>query len=226
MVMTTAKDDPPEWAVWDRDRPTEKAIRDRFLDPADPLRFLIVTAKLLTGFDAPVEGVMYLDKPLRAHTLFQAVTRTNRRWTNPDTGQEKLYGLIVDYIGLGAELAKAVAVKDTGGKKALPADVDELFAVLAEAGRDDGAVRWHRPAAAGLRAAARRAGALADARGAGGVRRGVPALRGAVRVAVARHPPAADRGRLPLAGPHLRLGPPRVDANALLWHRLGAKTRR
>ena len=94
----------------------EQRIRDRFLDPADPLKFLIVTAKLLTGFDAPVEGVMYLDKPLRAHTLFQAVCRTNRRWTNPRTDQEKLYGLIVDYIGLGAELAKAVAVKDTGSE--------------------------------------------------------------------------------------------------------------
>ena len=133
VVMTTAKDDDPSWAVWDRDRPTEQAIRDRFLDPADPLRFLIVTAKLLTGFDAPIEGVLYLDKPLRAHTLFQAVTRTNRRWTNPTTGQEKFYGLIVDYIGLGADLARAVAVRNMGGKKALPTDVSELFAVLAKA---------------------------------------------------------------------------------------------
>ena len=86
LVMTTAKDDPPEWRVFDRERSAEIALRDRFLDPADPLRFLIVTAKLLAGFDAPVEGVMYLDKPLRAHTLFQAVCRTNRRFTNPRTG--------------------------------------------------------------------------------------------------------------------------------------------
>ncbi|MHB8460163.1 MAG: type I restriction endonuclease subunit R [Candidatus Limnocylindrales bacterium] len=131
VVMTSAKDDPAEWSVFDRERDEEVRIRDRFLDPADPLRFLIVTAKLLTGFDAPIEGVMYLDKPLRAHTLFQAVCRTNRRWTNPATDQEKLYGLIVDYVGLGAELARAVAVKDRGGRKALPADVAELFALLA-----------------------------------------------------------------------------------------------
>lgn len=130
VVMTTAKDDPKDWSAFDRDRPAEIKVRDRFLDPTDPLKFLIVTAKLLTGFDAPVEGVMYLDKPLRAHTLFQAVTRTNRRWTNPRTGQEKLHGLIVDYIGLGAELAKAVAVKNIGVRKALPADVDELVAIL------------------------------------------------------------------------------------------------
>jgi type I restriction enzyme R subunit len=131
VVMTTAKDDPKEWSEFDRERAAEIKIRDRFLDPADPLKFLIVTAKLLTGFDAPVEGVMYLDKPLRAHTLFQAVCRTNRRWTNPRTGQEKFHGLVVDYIGLGAELAKAVAVRDTGSRKALPAEVGELITVLA-----------------------------------------------------------------------------------------------
>lgn len=75
---------------------------------------------------------MYLDKPLRAHTLFQAVCRTNRRWTNPHTGQEKHYGLVVDYVGLGNELAKAVAVRDTGAGKALPTEVDDLVALLRE----------------------------------------------------------------------------------------------
>ncbi len=132
VVMTTAKDDPLDWSPWDRDRDAENRVKDRFKDPADPLRLLIVTAKLLTGFDAPIEGVMYLDKPLRAHTLFQAVCRTNRRWTNPETGQEKLHGLVVDYVGMGAELAKAVAVSDTGRTKALPADVNELIDLLGE----------------------------------------------------------------------------------------------
>jgi type I restriction enzyme R subunit len=132
VVMTTMKTDPGEWNQWDRDREAENRVKDQFKDPADPLRFLIVTAKLLVGFDAPIEGVMYLDKPLRAHTLFQAVTRTNRRWTNPASDQEKRYGLVVDYVGLGTELAKAVAVGDTGRKKALPADVDELVTVLGE----------------------------------------------------------------------------------------------
>ena len=130
--MTTAKDDPSSWAQWDREREAENHVKDRFKDFDDPLKFLIVTAKLLTGFDAPIEGVMYLDKPLRAHTLFQAVCRTNRRWTNPATGQEKRYGLIVDYVGLGNELAKAVAVSNTAQRKALPADVAELVDVLGE----------------------------------------------------------------------------------------------
>ncbi len=132
VVMTCVKGDPVEWARWDLDREREAQIKDRFRDVSDPLKFLVVTAKLLTGFDAPIEGVMYLDKPLRAHTLFQAVCRTNRRWTNPDTGQEKLHGLVVDYVGLGNELAKAVAVRDTGERKALPADVDALIVLLTE----------------------------------------------------------------------------------------------
>jgi type I restriction enzyme, R subunit len=113
VVMTTLKDDPQEWDQWNLDREQEATIKDRFRDVNDPLKFVIVTAKLLTGFDAPIEGVMYLDKPLRAHTLFQAVCRTNRRWTNPLTGQQKLHGLIVDYVGLGKELAKALSTKAT-----------------------------------------------------------------------------------------------------------------
>jgi len=225
VVMTTAKDDPKEWSEFDRDRAAEIRIRDRFLDPADPLKFLIVTAKLLTGFDAPVEGVMYLDKPLRAHTLFQAVCRTNRRWTNPRTGQEKLYGLIVDYIGLGAELAKAVAVKDTGARKALPPNVDELITILAEqvgeamgrfAGIDRGWAAYEQLLAAQERIATVEA-------------------RADFAMSFLR-----CEGLLELLWPDERLRPieddyrwlariyasvqPVADANELLWHRLGVKT--
>jgi type I restriction enzyme R subunit len=226
VVMTTAKDDPLEWSVWDRDRAAEMTIRDRFLDPADPLKFLIVTAKLLTGFDAPVEGVMYLDKPLRAHTLFQAVTRTNRRWTNSNTGQEKLYGLVVDYVGLGNELAKAVAVRNTGEHEALPPDVAELFDVLegwvaATSEPFDGVDRT----AAGyeqLLAAQERIKTVE--------------ARAAFAEAFLR-----CEALFELLWPDIRLRPieddyrwlariyasvrPSVDANALLWHRLGEKTR-
>ncbi len=226
VVMTTAKDDPASWAVWDRDRPTEQAIRDRFLDPADPLRFLIVTAKLLTGFDAPVEGVMYLDKPLRAHTLFQATTRTNRRWTNPFTGQEKLHGLIVDYVGLGAELAKAVAVRDTGGKKALPTDVDELFAVIAEAAHQTMApFAGIDRSAAGYEQlmAAQEAVATVDAR--------ATFAEGFLRCEALFELLWPDTRLRPIEDDYRWLARiyasvrPSVDANALLWHRLGEKTR-
>jgi type I restriction enzyme, R subunit len=108
VVMTCAKGDPDEWTQYDRDRAEEGRIKARFRAIHDPLKMLIVTAKLLTGFDAPIEGVMYLDKPLREHNLFQALARTNRRWTNPDTGQEKTAGLVVDYVGLAEEIAKAL----------------------------------------------------------------------------------------------------------------------
>lgn len=87
----------------------EEALLDRFRDVHDPLKFLIVTAKLGTGFNAPIEGVLYLDKPMKLHTLFQTITRTNRPWRNPDTGFVKAYGTIVDYVGLGDGFARAIA---------------------------------------------------------------------------------------------------------------------
>jgi type I restriction enzyme R subunit len=130
VVMTTAKDDPEDWEQWNLDNEQEAVIKDRFRDVNDPLKFIIVTAKLLTGFDAPIEGVMYLDKPLRAHTLFQAVCRTNRRWTNPLTGQQKLHGLVVDYVGLGKELGKALATKPTVTPGQGQEDVDILLSEL------------------------------------------------------------------------------------------------
>lgn len=130
IVMTTAKGDPESWEKWNLDNAEEAVIKDRFRDVNDPLKFVIVTAKLLTGFDAPIEGVMYLDKPLRAHTLFQAVCRTNRRWTNPLTGQQKLHGLVVDYVGLGKELGKALSTKPILTPGQNQEDVDVLLAEL------------------------------------------------------------------------------------------------
>lgn len=128
MTVGTAKAEPPDWSRYALDRAAESRVKQRFNDPDDPLAFLIVTAKLLTGFDAPIEQVMYLDRPLRRHTLFQAITRTNRRYTNPRTGQEKRHGLVVDYIGLGNQIAQALraADPDRGGKR--PVEVDDLVA--------------------------------------------------------------------------------------------------
>lgn len=134
MTVDSGKEtDPEDWQQFKRDRAGENAVKERFRDPHDPLCFLVVTSKLLTGFDAPVEGVMYLDKPLRAHNLFQAISRTNRRYTNPITGQEKQYGLIVDYVGLGTEIAKALSVQYSGSRKDRPADVSALYAEFASA---------------------------------------------------------------------------------------------
>ncbi len=126
-VMTVGgKGDPTTWLEYKLDRAQEAHVKARFNDPDDPLTFIIVTAKLLTGFDAPIEQVQYLDRPLRRHTLFQAITRTNRRYMNPNTGQDKRYGLIVDYIGLGNQIGAALkaADPDTAGRR--PVDVDGL----------------------------------------------------------------------------------------------------
>lgn len=94
---------------------------DRFKDKDDPLAFLIVCDMLLTGFDAPVEQVMYLDTPLREHNLLQAIARTNR------TADNKTYGLIVDYWGISEALQDALkifAAQDV--QQALEPKQDEL----------------------------------------------------------------------------------------------------
>ena len=64
----------------------QEKLLDRFRDPADPLKLLIVTSKLLTGFDAPINKVMYLDKPMKDHTLLQAICRVNRVYQNKHKG--------------------------------------------------------------------------------------------------------------------------------------------
>lgn len=86
-----------------RDRDAEEKLLDRFRNPNDPLDLLIVTAKLLTGFDAPILQALYLDKPMRDHTLLQAITRTNRTY-----GDKKSHGLIVDYLGVFDDVATAL----------------------------------------------------------------------------------------------------------------------
>jgi type I restriction enzyme R subunit len=90
---------PAEWEAWNRERYGEDRRKWR-----PPLKILIVCDRLLTGFDAPVEQVMYLDKPLRDHNLLQAIARTNR----PLPSLQKRTGLIVDYFGVFANLEKAL----------------------------------------------------------------------------------------------------------------------
>jgi type I restriction enzyme, R subunit len=95
-----------------RDRDAEEKLLDRFRDPNDPLEILVVTAKLLTGFDAPILQAMYLDKPMRDHTLLQAITRTNRTY-----GGQKSHGLIVDYLGIFDDVAKSLEFDEEGFKQ-------------------------------------------------------------------------------------------------------------
>ena len=90
------------WTTLDKDRTALERLIERYEDPSDPLRLLIVTDKLLTGFDAPICQAMYLDKPLRDHTLLQAICRTNR------LADAKKYGLVVDYLGVFDNMAAAL----------------------------------------------------------------------------------------------------------------------
>ena len=103
IVMDTNNDKEDRYKKWRRDRDEEAKLLDRFRDANDPLKLVIVTSKLLTGFDAPILQVMYLDKPMKDHTLLQAICRVNRVY-----GQEKTNGLIVDYIGIFDDVAKAL----------------------------------------------------------------------------------------------------------------------
>jgi len=92
-----------------RDRDAEEKLLDRYRDANDPLKLIVVTAKLLTGFDAPILQAMYLDKPARDHTLLQAICRTNRTF-----GNAKTHGLIVDYLGVFDDVAKALEFDEEG----------------------------------------------------------------------------------------------------------------
>jgi type I restriction enzyme R subunit len=106
-----------------RTKEDEERLLDRFRDPGDPLRILIVTAKLLTGFDAPILQAMYLDKPLYDHNLLQAICRTNR--TYPD----KTHGLIVDYLGIFDDVQEALAF-DVKSVQGAVSNLDKLKLAL------------------------------------------------------------------------------------------------
>lgn len=120
VVMSSSQHDKPEWKEHIRDKDAEEKLLDRFRDPADPLKFVIVTSKLLTGFDAPILQVMYLDKPMKDHNLLQAICRVNRTY-----GQTKTHGLIVDYIGIFDDVARALDF-DEKAVLQLVTNIDEL----------------------------------------------------------------------------------------------------
>ncbi|MBK8989765.1 MAG: type I restriction endonuclease subunit R [Chloroflexi bacterium] len=103
VVMTGSASDPAGYQPHIRNKPRRKALAERFKDPADPLKLVIVRDMWLTGFDAPPLHTMYLDKPMRGHGLMQAIARVNRVY------KEKPGGLIVDYLGIATDLKEAMA---------------------------------------------------------------------------------------------------------------------
>jgi type I restriction enzyme R subunit len=126
IVMSSAQHDKPEWKAHIRDKDDEEKLLDRFRNPADPLKIVIVTSKLLTGFDAPILQVMYLDKPMKDHNLLQAICRVNRTY-----GQTKTHGLIVDYIGIFDDVAMALDF-DEKAVHDVVSNIDELRKMLPE----------------------------------------------------------------------------------------------
>lgn len=127
VVISTTSNDPQEFKQkWAIDKSEQTRIVDEFKDPQSELQFLIVTAKLLTGFDAPVLQSMYLDKSLKDHTLLQAICRTNRVYPG------KNYGRIVDYFGVFDDTAKALEFDETSVKQIIT-NLSELREKLPQA---------------------------------------------------------------------------------------------
>ena len=120
IVMDTNNDKKDRYKKYRRDRDQEAKVLDYFRDPHSPLKLVIVTAKLLTGFDAPILQVMYLDKPMKDHTLLQAICRTNRTYD-----QGKTHGLIVDYIGIFDDVAKALDF-DENSMRRIITNIEEI----------------------------------------------------------------------------------------------------
>jgi type I restriction enzyme R subunit len=127
VIISTEHDDPPLLARLGKTEDQERDLRDAFRKPAKLPKILIVTEKLLTGFDAPILYCMYLDKPMRDHILLQAIARVNRPYED-DQGRRKIAGFILDYIGIFDRLERALAfdVQDVHDVRAVIQDLAVL----------------------------------------------------------------------------------------------------
>lgn len=112
VVYSSGFNDTPELAKYHISEDEEKRIRKAFKKPNELPKILIVTEKLLTGFDAPILYCMYLDKPMRDHVLLQAIARVNRPHDD-DEGRRKPSGFVLDFVGIFDNLEKALAFDST-----------------------------------------------------------------------------------------------------------------
>ena len=111
-----------------RERMQREDLEAKFKDATDPLRLVFVCAMWITGFDVPTIGTVYLDKPMKNHTLMQTIARANRR------SEGKTSGVIVDYVGVFQNLQKALAIYAGGGGEETPIkDKQALVTVLEDA---------------------------------------------------------------------------------------------
>ena len=116
VVMTSNSADGPEIARHYTTKQQRKDLSERMKDPDDELKIVIVRDMWLTGFDAPCLNTMYIDKPMRGHNLMQAIARVNRVF------KDKPGGLVVDYLGIGIDLKKALSFYSSAGGKGEPAE--------------------------------------------------------------------------------------------------------
>jgi type I restriction enzyme R subunit len=127
VVMTGSSDDPPEWQSHIRTKERRQRLAERFKDPSDPLKMVIVRDMWLTGFDAPPLHTMYIDKPMQGHGLMQAIARVNRVF------RDKPGGLVVDYLGLANELRTALATyTGSGGRGQTAVEQAEAVRIMQE----------------------------------------------------------------------------------------------
>lgn len=111
VIMTSASADGPKIAKHHTTKEQRRMLAERMKNPDDELQLVIVRDMWLTGFDAPSMHTLYIDKPMKGHNLMQAIARVNRVY------KDKPGGLIVDYLGIAADLKKALAFySDAGGK--------------------------------------------------------------------------------------------------------------
>ncbi|TMS82211.1 HsdR family type I site-specific deoxyribonuclease [Pseudoalteromonas sp. S554] len=129
VISTSANDDYEFKQKWGVDKSQQEKLVDEFNDAKSELKFIIVTAKLLTGFDAPICQTMYLDKSIKDHTLLQAICRTNRLYPN------KTFGCIVDYFGVFDDAAKALEFDEESVQQVI-SNLSELRAKLPPAMAD------------------------------------------------------------------------------------------
>ncbi|MCF6148165.1 MAG: type I restriction endonuclease subunit R [Candidatus Kuenenia sp.] len=119
VVYTGNNNDTEDLKAYHIDDKREKEIRKKFARIDELPKILIVTEKLLTGYDAPILYAMYLDKPMRDHTLLQAIARVNRPYENEEREMVKPHGFVLDFVGIFENLERALAF-----------DSDEINAIV------------------------------------------------------------------------------------------------
>ena len=124
----------------------EREVRKRFVDKAAQPKILIVTQKLLTGFDAPILYCMYLDKPMRDHVLLQSIARVNRPYEDSD-GLLKSAGFVLDFVGIFENMKRALAF-DSDEVESVIQNIDVLKETFTRMMRED--AQQYLPLAAGL----------------------------------------------------------------------------